>query len=80
MSFSQSGQLPPGFLRSVDAVGGDLFQGAVDFFIKSASFFVAPALFSVQSLQGAADYVFGIGEGAGCQTLLQQGLKIGGNV
>src|ERR1035437_3768878 len=44
--FSQCGQLPPRFLRSVNPAGGDLFQGAVDFFIKRAAFFAGATLFS----------------------------------
>ena len=80
MRFSEYGQLPPCFLRSVNPAGGDLFQGSVDFSVKGAAFFLSPALFSVQGFQGAADHVLGIGKRAGGQSLLHQGLKIGGNV
>src|SRR5580704_5705415 len=68
--FSHHGQFSPGFVGAVDLTGGDLFQSLVDLFIKSATFFVRPVLFSIQSFQSAAYYVLSIGEGAAGQPFL----------
>src|SRR5450759_1269147 len=68
------------FVRPVNLTGGNLLQGAVDLLIKSAAFFVGPALFSVQSFQGSAENIFYVGAVAAGETLLNQILKIGGDI
>lgn len=64
MGFFESSQLGACLLRVEGSSSGNLVQGAVDLLVKRQPFLVGPALFGIQSFEGVADYVCGIGKSA----------------